>query len=282
VTASIAEWSPDRIADLVHLTDHALAHERLTADELASCCFEDATVLGFDGAEGAAVVWSMPGTPSVAMLKLLAVLPSAQGYGHGRALLDEAITWARDHGAHTLGLGASAPYYLWPGVDVHATRMLALVESAGFVGDGTILNMGCATTFRAPVPEGIVIERVIDDAAVERVAGWAAAEWPHWDAELRRGAEHGSCVAAFASDGAPVGFACHSVNRAGWFGPTGTDPAWRHRGIGAALLGACCRDLMAAGHTSVEIAWIGPLGFYARTAGAVVSRVFRAPTLTLA
>jgi GNAT superfamily N-acetyltransferase len=223
----------------------------------------------------------MPGVPSVAVLKLIAVLPSAQGYGHGRALLDAATAWAADHGAQMLGLGASAPYYLWPGVDVRATRMLGLVESAGFVGDGAILNMGCATTYRAPEPEGITIERVLDDEAVRRVAGWAAAEWPHWEAELRRGAENGGCLAAYAADGSPVGFACHSVNRAGWFGPTGTDPAWRRRGIGAALLGACCRDLMSAGHTSVEIAWIGPLGFYARTAGAVVSRVFRTPTLSI-
>jgi ribosomal protein S18 acetylase RimI-like enzyme len=54
----------------------------------------------------------------------------------------------------------------------------------------------------------------------------------------------------------------------------GTDPAHRRAGVGHALLGAACRDLMAAGFRDVEIAWIGPIGFYA-SAGASVSRVFR-------
>jgi GNAT superfamily N-acetyltransferase len=113
------------------------------------------------------------------------------------------------------------------------------------------------------------------------VAAWAARHWPHWEPELRRGAQQGGCLVAWNDDDAPVGFACHSVNRAGWFGPTGTDPAWQRRGIGSALLGAACEDLMSAGHVSAEIAWIGPLAFYARTAGAKVSRVFQTATRRL-
>jgi hypothetical protein len=45
--------------------------------------------------------------------------------------------------------------------------------------------------------------------------------------------------------------------------------------VGAALLSAACRDLRAAGHADAEIAWVGPVGFYAKAAGATVSRVFR-------
>jgi GNAT superfamily N-acetyltransferase len=71
-----------------------------------------------------------------------------------------------------------------------------------------------------------------------------------------------------------VGFACHSVNRAGWFGPTGTDPARRGAGVGHALLAEVCRDAMVAGYADVEISWIGPMRFYAKAGGAV-SRVFR-------
>jgi hypothetical protein len=72
-----------------------------------------------------------------------------------------------------------------------------------------------------------------------------------------------------------VGFACHSVNRAGWIGPMATDPRWGRGGIGASLLSALCQDLMIAGRRDAEIAWVGPVGFYAKTAGAAVSRVFR-------
>jgi hypothetical protein len=47
------------------------------------------------------------------------------------------------------------------------------------------------------------------------------------------------------------------------------------RGIGSALLGELCRDLMVAGHTDAEICWVGPARFYAKAAGATVSRVFQ-------
>jgi hypothetical protein len=32
---------------------------------------------------------------------------------------------------------------------------------------------------------------------------------------------------------------------------------------------------MVAGHRDAEIAWVGPVAFYAKAAGAAVSRVFR-------
>ena len=71
------------------------------------------------------------------------------------------------------------------------------------------------------------------------------------------------------------GFGCHSVNRLGWLGPMGTDPVQRHGGIGTALLSAIATDLQAAGLSTVEVAWVGPVGFYANAAGATVSRTFR-------
>ena len=54
-----------------------------------------------------------------------------------------------------------------------------------------------------------------------------------------------------------------------------THPDRRHRRVGAALLSELCRDLRTAGFNDAEIAWVGPVGFYAKTAGAAVSRVFR-------
>jgi mycothiol synthase len=81
--------------------------------------------------------------------------------------------------------------------------------------------------------------------------------------------------------GHTIGFACHSVNRAGWVGPIGVDPAHQRGGVGAAMLSALCTDLQAAGHADAEIAWIGPIGFYAKTAGAAVSRAFVTHTLVL-
>ena len=48
-----------------------------------------------------------------------------------------------------------------------------------------------------------------------------------------------------------VGFASHSVDRAGWLGPMGTAAAHRRRGIGAALRRAVARDLTVASRPDV-------------------------------
>jgi len=58
----------------------------------------------------------------------------------------------------------------------------------------------------------------------------------------------------------------------------GTDPVRQHGGVGAALLGQLCRDLQIAEYDRAEIAWVGPVGFYAKAAGATVSRSFRSLT----
>ena len=192
----------------------------------------------------------------------------------GRALLAELEAWAWDLGASQVTLGAAAPFYLWPGVDVRALAMSCLAESAGYRELGLALNMSVPATFRAPAPEGIVIERVLEDVDVAAVEALVARHWPEWTPETSVGLAQGSCFAGFDRDRRAVGFACHSVNRAGWFGPTGTDPACRGAGIGHALLAEVCRDAMVSGYADVEISWIGPMRFYAK-AGGSVSRVFR-------
>jgi hypothetical protein len=59
-----------------------------------------------------------------------------------------------------------------------------------------------------------------------------------------------------------------------------TDPGRQHAGVGRSLLGAVCASLSDAGHIEADIAWVGPIGFYAK-AGGVVSRVFRNAKLAL-
>jgi GNAT superfamily N-acetyltransferase len=154
------------------------------------------------------------------------------------------------------------------------TAMLALAEVAGFERRGLALNMSAPTTFRAGAPEGVEVRRALDEADAAAALGLCRAHWPHWEAEVQRGVEHGSCLVAAVHGGEVAGFACHSVNRAGWVGPIGTDPAHRRRGIAAALMGEVCRDLAAAGHAEAEISWVGPIAFYSRVMGASVSSAY--------
>nr|WP_256862898.1 hypothetical protein [Microbispora sp. GKU 823] len=54
----------------------------------------------------------------------------------------------------------------------------------------------------------------------------------------------------------------------------GTAEAARGLGVGRVLLRRCLADQAAAGQTSAQIGWVGPLRFYSRTVGARTERVF--------
>jgi GNAT superfamily N-acetyltransferase len=228
--------------------------------------------------DGRGVVSACVGSHGVGFVKLVAVHPDARRRGHGRALLDAAQAWLRSEACTRFVAGAAAPFYLWPGVDVLHTEALCLFESAGYEVTGGEVNMRCSTTFRADAPSGVIVRRVLDDDVVDRTMALVRREWPWWEAETLRAIEHGCCHVALREgddDSSAVGFACHSVNRAGWIGPMGTAPTQQHAGVGAALLSQLCRDLMIAELERAEIAWLGPVSFYAKTAGAKVSRSFR-------
>lgn len=269
----LAAAAADDVAALVEL---AIPGEGVTADDLGGVCWDDlgeSVVLGLpdgDGVVAAAV------REKVGAVSLLAVAPGARGEGRGRALLDAATSWAFDHGATWLTIGAAPPWYLWPGIDLRWIPGLVLAESAGFEPVGAAINLSCATSVRIPPPLGITIRRVVDDADAAAVVDLCKRAFaPAWQHEAARGIEHGACHAAFDADGVLLGFAAHSVNRAGWFGPTGVDPERQRSGCGGALLAACLEDLKIAGYERCEISWIGPVGFYAKVAGAEVDRVFR-------
>jgi mycothiol synthase len=256
------------------LIDECFPGEQLTEDELIACCWDDpGVVLALD--DGTGVVAAVA-RDTVGFVRVLAVAPHVRRLGHGRALVAAAEAWALDARCQSMVPGPSAPFYLWPGVDVRWTPALTLFEAAGYRAVGAELNMSCPTSFRVATPDGVVVDRIIEDADAVAVAAFCAAAFPHWVAELERGIEHAAClVARDATTGDVIGFCCHSVNRAGWIGPMATDPQRQRSGVGAALLSAACKDLRAAGHADAEIAWVGPVGFYAKVARASVSRVFR-------
>lgn len=278
----ITELPRAQVGDLFALVDGALPKERFTTDELLAGCYDDpGVVLWLPDGSGAvsavtrAVDPDASDSPVVGWVRLVAVTPAARRHGRGRALLAAAEDWLYDRGATEVHLGGAAPFYFWPGVPGDAMEMLCLAEAARYDAIGGELNMSIPTTFRRPEPDGVVLRRVVDDPDADAVVRFTLAHWPWWVDELRRGIDQGGCHAAFdAADRNVVGFACHSVNRAAWVGPMGTDAAMRGRGTGHALLSAICIDLMTANFRDAEISWVGPVRFYAK-AGARVSRMFR-------
>jgi GNAT superfamily N-acetyltransferase len=265
------------VAQLLDLVDETLPGERFTTDELLAVCFDDpGVVLALsDGSGVVSAVTRSFDDLLVGWIRLIAVAPDARRHGLGRALLTAAEQWAFDAGATELQLGGSAPFYFWPGVPGDAVEMLCLAEAARYDPVGGELNMSIPTTFRAEAAPGTETRRVVDDPDSDAVVAFAQQRWPWWVAELERSIEQGGCHAAFDDgDRAVLGFASHSVNRAAWVGPMGTDVESRGRGVGHSLLSEVCTDLMTANFRDAEIAWVGPVRFYAK-AGARVSRMFR-------
>ena len=76
--------------------------------------------------------------------------------------------------------------------------------------------------------------------------------------------------------GAIVGLVLGISAAAGSFGPIGTLPAHRGRGLGAILLRRCLRDLHHGGHRRAIVPWIAPGSerFYARVATVASRRVY--------
>jgi GNAT superfamily N-acetyltransferase len=251
-----------------------MPEENLTAAELEHLCF-GANEQGdrdecFGDERGVAVLQLQRlGEHVAAWLVLTVVHPDHQSRGLAKELVQAVCDRARAAGARDVMLASAIPRYVWPGVDTANTRAGMLLETLGFERDWVGINMAIPASFRRPSPAGITIESETGSGAHD----FAKAAFPHWVPELDRAVQLGTAVAARDTQGGTVGFACHSVNRAGWIGPMATDPTLQHGGVGSAMLGALCADLDGHGIATGEISWVSNLRFYGKC-GARVSRVF--------
>ena len=183
--------------------------------------------------------------------------------------------------------------YLSPGVDVRYVAARAFLEKRGFRALAEVENirapgLDCARPLvgaiereppqrlpRAPrlsrsaAPPRAVAERLLANSSRQRSRRCGRTRWQRALDGPRR------AVHAAWLDGAPVAFAAADGNNRGlgWFGPAGTAPAHRGKGLGEALLLPCLLDVRGLPEAGV-IAWIGPKAFYAKTVGAVDDRRF--------
>ncbi|MGP3960409.1 GNAT family N-acetyltransferase [Nonomuraea sp. 3N208] len=272
----------------------------MTAAELAEAATIAEAALTLDAGEGAALVerlsrppadrrWTAltvdggvvmaslsTKEPGVGHVDLLAVHPSAQGQGRGRALVLAAEEWLRDQGARQARWAGNPPCYAWPGIDVRYTAAACLAESLGYERYHVAWNMTADLSVDLSVEDdllrlekaGVAVRASGEDR--ERIAAFVAEHWNErwaWEAANAAGlhyAERDGAILAFAAWGA----------RPAWFGPMGTAPAARGLGLGRVLLRRCLAEQRAAGQASAQIGWVGPLRFYSRAVGARAERVF--------
>ncbi|MFI7124520.1 GNAT family N-acetyltransferase [Nonomuraea sp. NPDC050153] len=235
--------------------------------------------------------------PHVGHIDLLAVHPSAQGQGRGRALVGAAEDWLRGQGARQARFAGNPPCYLWPGIDVRYTAAACLAESLGYHRYDVAWNMTADLNTDLSVADDLLrLERSgvrvhaaggpvsdgpddgVDDGLDGGAGGpgrehVAAFVLEHWNERWAWEAAHATGLHYAERDGRILGFAAWGA-RPGWFGPMGTSPDARGLGVGRVLLRRCLADQRAAGQTSAQIGWVGPLRFYSHAVGARAERVF--------
>ncbi|WP_370616538.1 GNAT family N-acetyltransferase [Mumia qirimensis] len=282
--------APDDSADVLELLRRGLPHDSGDdADGLRHVLWGDpeehapAFVAEDDGLVGAAFgkVAERDGEQR-AYVTAVVVADGHRRAGLGRDLLAalEAATAAR--GATTIQAGGSVPAYWWPGVDTADADTLAFFAACGYADPGTepapnldVDLVAHQDLVRRTAPPSLPMHRLTPEEWPAFEA-WMRSTWGEtWAAEVRTALQR-EPVSCFVSreDGEYLGFAAYDTNRAGWFGPMGSSPGARGRGVGAALLRACLADYLDAGRTTCEIAWVGPVDFYARTVGAEPGRTF--------
>lgn len=221
-------------------------------------------------------------------LRLIAVVPGTRGRGAGSALLAACEDHARATGETRLRVLDQPGNYLAPGVDERNTHAIGWLERRGYTRGDTRDNVLIAVrgnprvtperareAAAAAAAHGYEVRRARADetALLEAVRGEFGGAWPF---ELARALDHRPAgVHVALRDGGYCAFAAHDGNNRGlgWFGPTGTWPAHRGKGLGEALLLACLVDV-GAEHAYCEVAWIGPRPFYDKVAGVASDRRF--------
>lgn len=264
----VIELTADDAAQIAAFTRVAAPYDLLNTDSVRRSIFDDPdpqTVRAIFGAGleavGVAVVRGSHG-----FVKFLAVHPRARRRGLGRTLLAELESFCREHGATTVDIGTSAPYYVVPGVDLRLMEAMVLLNESGYV------RVDEAVTLTVPLRDLLAPRLPVhtaDESDLDAIRPWVERSFPQWINELQRGVGLGRCVVH-----ADLGFACHGVNRDGWFGPIATNPDAGQRGIGTSTLLGALHAMRAEGHERAEIAWAVALDFYGKAVGARVGRVF--------
>ncbi len=265
MTISTAILGPEALDEIVALCDRALATSLLRA-ELEGALFAPDQPAVVRGDPGVGIVASVR-AGSDGFVRLLAVDPAHRRRGHGTTLL--AAAEADLGGTKVITVGADAPYYLFPGVEVTETAMLCLLERRRYQREEANFNMEVDLTRLPDDPGGTA---PATGRERDEIAAWMQRHWANWEAEVLRALDHGTLLVA--RDGAGIaGFCAWDVNRGGLLGPIASRPDLIGRGAGRALLVGALHRIRAAGRDTVEVSWVGPIRPYAAVGGRV-TRVF--------
>jgi mycothiol synthase len=286
----------DRVTTLL---DECLDLDEVTRDWVKQKTFDDPdydgelTLVALDGGDMVAFAQGIVRPPAESgHIKWFATKAEYRGKGVATNLLDRIEDAMKRQGVKTVGVATSAPNYTWSGFDPRYTAAASFLIRRGYERDGGNFDMTCdlsQSDWDTSVEEATAAEQGItfrqperDD--LQRVLDFFREHFNGWIPEAAAAFRNTPVTMHIAEkDNRIIGFAAYDTNNIGrgWFGPMGTDPNIRGKGIGRVTLLRCLRDQKAQGNAESVIPWVGPLGFYYGHCRAQVSRVFWTMNKTL-
>ena len=242
--------------------------------------------------EGNAIVGFLMGTcrmdirgVNYGYVKLMAVQESHRRKGIARSMYELLEKELRSRKVDVMRLGDVPMNYFMPGIDPRYTPALCFAMRMGFNRFMDTSNLTVNLSFREWMDDEKIKALQLDNIEVSRAAiedkdelmNFVAEEWKLWQFELEMAYKWNLIAIHIAKlNGKIKAFSAHSANNKGlpWFGPMGTHPDLRGKGVGKVLLYRCLEDLKNIGFKTAIIPWVGPIDFYSHHAGAVVERVF--------
>lgn len=275
-----------------------LLKEKLEGDpfwdsEKTLICHDDEQILGF--MQG--VIRDIRGT-RYGYIKLMAVDKNHRRQGIARNLYNKLESQFIDEKVDVVRIYDVPMNYFMPGIDPRYTEALCFAIRLGFkrFGDTSNLTVDLNTSDWDTKEEektlkthGIEIKRA-ETHEKQKVLAFIKDDWELWTNEIEMAFKddppsihvaylhadlprHGGQA---ARKGEIKAFSAHNANNKGtsWFGPMGTHPDLRGKGIGSILLKRCLKDMKFMGQKTAIIPWVDPIEFYAHHANARVNRVF--------
>ncbi len=293
---SLRELRPSDVEQATAIARSSLSLDPINEDVIAEKCWAAADnwpELGLAAVKGQKLIGFIQGARGMnpqdlhrGYVRLLAVAPGAQRRGVGSVLLKELEKRFLAQGLTEVSVMDVPQNYFMPGLDFRYTPAVCFFlrhsytmahENHNMLCDLAVDRWGDLDAQAAAMSQvGFEVRRALM-ADWEKLESFLAAHWRAWRNEVSR-ALHADEPRVFIAvrKGEVVGFAAYQGNNASlpWFGPMGTSPECRGKGIGALLLRLCLRELARQGWKQAIIPWVGPICFYARFCDAWLDRCF--------
>ncbi len=307
VGSLLSTWNlslPRDPVDLEGLVAQVLCDPNMEPAGLPVACDPSGDVVAF----AYATVRRLPPGPGAAVdaklgwVNAFGVRPEWRRRGLGRACLESAMGYLARQGCQTIRLGAFAPRYIAPGVDLEAyPEVEPFLTALGFTQGAELVSMQ-ASLLHFGMPDDVLeAERALNAAGV--VIEPLAADWlvdlvtfirEHFQAGsaqvIQDAITHGGDMRQIfiaREQASVVGYAMYGLydGNPERFGPFGVRADQRRRNVGKVLLYRCMQAMQARGLRAIWFKSTGemsPAGHLYRRAGFTTVRRFRTYTKPIA